>query len=75
MQPTGSLSCSVDPSLDISYFEPFRGIRAYFKLRGERLVTCPENQQTAAVEVDAKRAAREAMSHPPRCAKRVLPLA
>jgi phage gp46-like protein len=46
-------------------FRAIRGIRAYFKLRGARLVTCPENQQTAAVEVDAKQAAREAMSHAP----------
>jgi hypothetical protein len=47
-------------------YRAIRGIRAYFKLRGQRLVTCPENQQTAAVEIDAKRAAREAMSHAPK---------
>jgi hypothetical protein len=41
------------------------GLRAYFKLRGKRLVTCPENQQTAAVEIDAKQAAHEALFHAP----------
>ena len=31
--------------------------RTYAKMRGTRLVTCPENKETAAVEVDATRAA------------------
>lgn len=31
--------------------------RTYAKMRGTRLVTCPENNETAAVEVDATRAA------------------
>lgn len=30
-----------------------RGARAYFRFRGKRLVTCPETQRPAAVEVDA----------------------
>lgn len=36
--------------------------RTYFKFRGKRLVTCPETHKTAAVELDAKGAAREAFS-------------
>jgi hypothetical protein len=36
------------------------GLRTYFKQRGTRLVKCPENQQHAAVELDAKRAATSA---------------
>jgi hypothetical protein len=39
----------------------FRVGRAYFKLRGKRLVTCPETKQPAAVDVDAAHAAREAI--------------
>ena len=46
-------------------FRAFAWIRAYFELRGKRLVTCPENQKTAAVELDAKHAAREARFHKP----------
>lgn len=46
-------------------YRAFGSIRTYFQLRGERLVTCPENRQTAAVELDAKEAAREAFSHKP----------
>jgi hypothetical protein len=33
--------------------------RTYFKLRGKRLITCPENRQHAAVELDAAGAARQ----------------
>jgi hypothetical protein len=40
-------------------------VRTYFRFRGKRLVTCPETHQTAAVEIDAKEAAREAFTHPP----------
>jgi hypothetical protein len=40
--------------------------RTYFKFRGKRLVTCPETNKTAAVELDAKGAAREAFSQKPR---------
>jgi len=39
--------------------------RTYWQFRGQRLVTCPENHRTAAVELDAKQAAREAFSHKP----------
>ncbi len=42
------------------------GGRFYFKLRGKRLVTCPETKQPAAVELDAKQAAREAVFGTPR---------
>ena len=34
-----------------------RGARSYFKFRGKRLVTCPETQRSAAVQVDATKAA------------------
>lgn len=40
--------------------------RTYFKFRGKRLVTCPETKKTAAVELDAKQAARQAFSQAPR---------
>ncbi len=40
--------------------------RTYFKFRGKRLVTCPETHKTAAVELDAKDAARQAFSQKPR---------
>jgi hypothetical protein len=32
-------------------------VMTYFKLRGTRLITCPETKKTAAVEVNARRAA------------------
>jgi hypothetical protein len=35
-------------------------LKTYFKLRGKRLVKCPENQKPAAVELDAEGAARQA---------------
>ncbi len=38
-----------------------RGADAYFKSRGERLVTCPENRQRVLVEVDAVHAAASAL--------------
>ena len=38
----------------------FRGLRSYFKLRGKRLVTCPETQKPAAVDLDAVHLARDA---------------
>lgn len=44
----------------------YRGLRTYFQLRGKRLVTCPESHQTAAVDIDAEQAAREAFAHKPR---------
>jgi hypothetical protein len=43
-----------------------RGIRAYFKFRGQRLVTCPETQQAAAVAVGARKAALVAFLKAPR---------
>jgi hypothetical protein len=44
----------------------YGGARTYFKFRGKRLVTCPETHKTAAVELDAKEAAREALTQNPR---------
>lgn len=40
--------------------------KTYFQFRGKRLVTCPETHKTAAVELDARQAAREALAHKPR---------
>ena len=37
-----------------------RVVRSYIRFRGKRLVTCPETQRPAAVEVDAARAALSA---------------
>jgi hypothetical protein len=37
----------------------------YFKFRGKRLVTCPENRQPEGVEVDARNAAKEALLRTP----------
>jgi hypothetical protein len=39
----------------------FRGLRTYFKVRGKRLVTCPETQKSAAVDLDAAHLARDAV--------------
>ncbi len=41
-------------------YAAYRAIRMYRRFRGKRLVTCPENQQTAAVALDATAATREA---------------
>lgn len=38
----------------------WRPLMAYMKYRGDRLITCPENQLPAAVVVDARRAAMTA---------------
>ncbi len=38
-----------------------RGWKTYRRLRGQRLVTCPENHQPAAVSLAARAAAREAI--------------
>jgi len=38
----------------------FRGLRTYFKLGGKRLVTCPETQKIAAVDLDTVHLARDA---------------
>ena len=37
-----------------------RGVRAYLRARGKRLVTCPETHCAAAVELDAKSAGLKA---------------
>lgn len=41
------------------------GARAFFKFRGKRLITCPENKHPAAVNVDARRAGAEALAGAP----------
>ncbi len=41
-------------------FRAIPGLRAYFNFRGKRLVTCPENEAHAAVEVNAIEAAEGA---------------
>jgi hypothetical protein len=40
------------------------GVRFYSRFRGKRLVVCPENKETAAVEVDALRGAMRAVKRP-----------
>lgn len=47
-------------------YRAYGSLRTYFQLRGKRLVSCPEDHQTAAVELDAKQAAHEAFAHKPR---------
>jgi hypothetical protein len=39
----------------------FRGLRSYLRLRGKRLITCPENQKPAAVDLDAVHLAKDAV--------------
>ncbi|HYL84919.1 MAG TPA: hypothetical protein VE263_11840 [Candidatus Angelobacter sp.] len=46
-------------------FELSRALRTYFKFRGKRIITCPENHQAAAVSVAAGSAAVEAFLHAP----------
>ncbi|HUO24618.1 MAG TPA: hypothetical protein VMU61_03065 [Candidatus Aquilonibacter sp.] len=46
-------------------FRAIPGVRAYFRYRGERLVTCPENHRAAAVDVDARQAAAGAFLSEP----------
>lgn len=46
-------------------FEVTRALRTYFKFRGKRIITCPENHQPAAVSVAAGKAAVEATVHAP----------
>ena len=41
-------------ALGMMIFASVRGVRAYWRARGKRLVTCPENHCAAAVELDAK---------------------
>jgi hypothetical protein len=46
-------------------FELARALRTYFKFRGKRIISCPENHQPAAVRVAAGKAAVEAILHAP----------
>jgi hypothetical protein len=41
-------------AVGVSAFALVKGLRVYLRMRGKRLVTCPENHCTAAVELDAK---------------------
>lgn len=47
-------------------YRAYGSLRTYSQFRGKRLVNCPENHQTAAVELDAREAAHEAFTHKPR---------
>ncbi len=47
-------------ALGIGIFASVRGVRAYLRARGKRLVTCPETHCAAAVELDAQGAALKA---------------
>ena len=44
-------------ALALFLFRAIPGVQVYFRLRGQRLVTCPETQSAAAVEVAATEAA------------------
>lgn len=46
----------------VLYFALRKPVREYFAVRGDRVVTCPDNNQTVAVRVDAAFAARTAAS-------------
>ena len=43
--------------ISVAYFLLRKPVHEYFAMRGDRLVACPENQETVAVRVDATRAA------------------
>lgn len=47
-------------ALGVTVFTSVRGVRAYLRARGKRLVTCPETHCAAIVELDAKGAALKA---------------
>ena len=47
-------------ALGVAVFTSARGVRAFLRARGKRLVTCPETHCAAAVELDAKGAALKA---------------
>ena len=47
-------------ALGMTTFMSVRGVRAYWRARGKRLVTCPETHCAAAVELDAKGAGLKA---------------
>ena len=49
-------------ALGVMIFIGVRGIRAYRRARGKRLVTCPETHCAAAVELNAKQAGIKALS-------------
>jgi len=44
----------------------YRALRSYFKMRGKRLVICPENHTAAAVDLDARHSAKDAIFGVPR---------
>ena len=48
-------------AVGISIFASVKGLRAYLRARGKRLVSCPENHCTAAVELDARGAGLRAV--------------
>ncbi|HET7213108.1 MAG TPA: hypothetical protein VJW77_07035 [Terriglobia bacterium] len=48
------------------FYRLYGSALTYFRFRGERLVTCPETHTTAAVELDAKEAARTSLTQKPR---------
>jgi len=47
-------------ALGVTVFASTRGVRTYWRARGQRLVTCPETHCAAAVELDAKGAGLKA---------------
>jgi hypothetical protein len=47
-------------AIGITLLTSVKGVRAYLRARGERLVTCPETHCAAAVELDAKGAGLKA---------------
>lgn len=47
-------------ALGITIYMSVRGMRAFLRARGKRLVTCPENHCAATVELDAKGAGLKA---------------
>ena len=48
-------------ALVVTIFVSVRGVLAYVRARGKRLVTCPETHCPAAIELDAKSAALKAL--------------
>ena len=46
-------------------YRVWRSIGSFSKMRGVRLVTCPENKQTVAIEVNAGRAAMQSFAGTP----------
>ncbi|MEW5982671.1 MAG: hypothetical protein AB1806_09910 [Acidobacteriota bacterium] len=46
----------------VLFFVLRRPVREYVRMRGDRVVTCPENEQIVAVQVDAGYAARTAVA-------------